>query len=479
MIRQKQKFLGSFLIVSLLAFTQPQALDSANLTSVADTLSTSRLSYYGSLNGAHTVGATLLTVNTSGSPSTSTANLFSGDSVWVGDAGTGSTYTVDDILDTDEFQITAGLGSGDVEDDDVIIASRSATHTVTFTTATAIPNGAIRILIPSGANNNNDGIPNHDGFDYGVDTPSLTAPTGGGVTSWETATATASAGTGCTAGNHCFEARYNGTNTATTALTFTIGGANKLINPAPGASHTAGTADTYTVTVQHLKDRLQDYAVVDSTTIKIAVIESVRVTATVDPSLTFTVAGAASGATRCGTTTDVTTTATAVPFGSVSLAAYNDASQTLSAVTNAAGGYAVTMISDDQLSVGGDHSTEIVNTDCDSENCTDTTSGEWSTENDVSGFGFSIQNVDASTVPFEYSTATGNCTGTYCARMIPSTATASETPDDTDTALSIMSKTTIPTTTEDMYVCYRLTVATTQTAGDYENNITYVATATF
>ncbi|PIP52449.1 hypothetical protein COX09_01550, partial [Candidatus Beckwithbacteria bacterium CG23_combo_of_CG06-09_8_20_14_all_47_9] len=190
MIRRKQKFLGSFLIVSLLAFTQPQALDSANLTSVADTLSTSRLSYYGSLNGAHTVGATLLTVNTSGSPSTSTANLFSGDSVWVGDAGTGSTYTVDDILDTDEFQITAGLGSGDVEDDDVIIASRSATHTVTFTTATAIPNGAIRILIPSGANANNDGIPNHDGFDYGVDTPSLTAPTGGGVTSWETATAT-------------------------------------------------------------------------------------------------------------------------------------------------------------------------------------------------------------------------------------------------------------------------------------------------
>ena len=149
------------------------------------------------------------------------------------------------------------------------------------------------------------------------------------------------------------------------------------------------------------------------------------------------------------------------------------------AQTAATAGYAVTMISDDQLSVGGDHVTEIANTDCDSENCTDATSGEWSTENDVSGFGFSIENVDATTVPFQYSTATGNCTGTYCARMIPSTATASEPPDDSDTALSIMSKTTIPTTTEDMYVCYRLTVATTQTAGDYENNITYVATATF
>ncbi|MDZ4229175.1 MAG: hypothetical protein U1C50_02880 [Patescibacteria group bacterium] len=466
-------------LASLLAFLLPTELDSANLTAVADTLSTSRLSYYSQLSGAHTVGATLLTVKTSGVPSTSTANLFAGDTVTIGDAYTASDYTVDDIYDADEFQITAWLGSGDVEDGDVIIATRSATHTVTFTTATAIPNGAFRILVPSGANGNNDGLPNHDGFDYGVTAPSLTAPTGGGVTSWETATATASAGTGCTAGNHCFEARYNGTNSVTASLTFVIGGANKLINPAPASGHSAGTADTYSVTIQHLRDSANSYAVADSTVIKIAVIESVRVTATVDPSLTFTIAGSAASSSRCGQTTDVTTTATTVPFGVLTLAAYNDASQTLSAVTNGAGGYAVTIISDDQLSIGGDHTTEIINTDCDSENCTDTTSAEWSVESDVSGFGFSLENVDASTVPFEYSTATGNCTGSYCARMIPSTATASEPPDDSDAASQIMSKTTVPTTTEDLYVCYRLVVGTTQTAGDYENNITYVATATF
>ncbi|MDZ4229376.1 MAG: hypothetical protein U1C50_03950, partial [Patescibacteria group bacterium] len=275
-------------LASLLAFLLPTELDSANLTAVADTLSTSRLSYYSQLSGAHTVGATLLTIKTSGVPSTSTANLFAGDTVTIGDAYTASDYTVDDIYDADEFQITAGLGSGDVEDGDVIIATRSATHTVTFTTATAIPNGAFRILVPSGANGNNDGLPNHDGFDYGVTAPSLTAPTGGGVTSWETATATASAGTGCSAGNHCFEARYNGTNSVTASLTFVIGGANKLINPAPASGHTAGTADTYSVTVQHLRDSANSYAVADSTVIKIAVIESVRVTATVDPSLTFT-----------------------------------------------------------------------------------------------------------------------------------------------------------------------------------------------
>lgn len=486
MVRLKN-LVAKIALASLLAFSgqtffliHPQELDSANLTSVADTLSTSRLSYYGSLGVGHTAGVTLIKISTSGMPSTSTANLFTADTVFIGDASTGTSYTVDDIYDTDEFTITAGLGAGDNDSGDLVIATRSATHTITFTTASAIANGAIRILIPSGTNGNNDGIPNHDGFDYGVTAPSLTGPSGGGVTSWETATATASAGTWCTAGNHCFEARYNGTNNVNAALTFTIGGANKLINPAPGAGHTAGTADTYTVTVQHLGPMTSQYPVMDPTTVKIAVVESVRVTATVDPTITFTVAGVGVGITACLQTLDITSTATTIPFGTLDLASFNDAAQQLSTVTNAAGGYAVTIISDDQLSVGGDHAVEIENTDCDNENCTDTTSGRWSSENDVSGFGFSLHNIDANTAPFWYSTTTGNCSGgSFCARMIPSTATASETPDDSDTALQIMSHSTIPSTTEDLYVCYRLVADTTQTAGDYENNVTYTATATF
>ena len=72
-------------LASLLAFALPTELDSANLTAAADTLSTSRLSYYSQLSGAHTVGATLLTVKTSGVPSITTANLFAGDTVMIGD----------------------------------------------------------------------------------------------------------------------------------------------------------------------------------------------------------------------------------------------------------------------------------------------------------------------------------------------------------------------------------------------------------
>ena len=156
----------------------------------ADTLSTSRLSYYNALTSLHLAGTTLVGV-------TSTANLFTGDTVMIGDTSTATSYTVDDIYSATQFTTTAGLDATDIQSGDLVIATRSATHTVTFTTATAVSNGAIRILIPSGTNANNDGIPNHDGFDYGVTTPSLTAPTSGGVTSWETATATVSAGTGC------------------------------------------------------------------------------------------------------------------------------------------------------------------------------------------------------------------------------------------------------------------------------------------
>jgi hypothetical protein len=460
----------SLLLLSFQAYflAIPPELDSANLTSVKDTLSTSRLSYYNSLNGAHTAGTSIIKVNTSGMPSVSTANLFTGDTVLIGDDATATEYTVDDIIDTDEFQITAALGSGDNDDDDIVIATRSATHSLSFTTATAIPNGAIRILIPSGANGVNDGIPNHDGFDFnGISANELTAPTDGGVTSWESPTATVSGGTLCTAGDHCFEARYNGTNTATTALTFTIGdgGATDLINPAAGASHTAGTADSYTVTIQHLGSRTDDYPVIDQTTVSIAVIESVRVTATVDPTITFTIAGVSSSTSTCGITTDVTTTATAVPFGTMALNTFKTLAQTLTVSTNGVGGYAVTAIENDQLGKDGATSPFIADTPCDSGPCTESSEEDWNTATN-NGFGYSLDNDDAAAISFEY-----NDTGTFDARQFAATA-------ETEAAQSIFSSTTVANA-ENANVCYRLSIGATQAAGDYENNITYTATATF
>ena len=464
-----KKFIASLTIASLLAFTFPHQLTSANLTAVADTLSTSRLSFYGSLGVGHTAGVSLIKISTTGMPSTSTANLFTGDTVLIGDAYTASTYTVDDIYDADEFTITAGLGAGDNDSGDLVIATRSATHTVTFTPASSIANGAFRILIPSGTNNNSDGIPNHDGFDYSTSVGvGATAPSGGGVTSWETATATASGGTGCTAGNHCFEARYNGTNNASGTFTFYI---NRLINPAPATGHTAGSADTYTVTIQHLGDRLSNYAVIDSTTVKIAVVESVRVTATVDPTITFTLAAVGVGSTACGATADVSSTATAVPFGTMALNTFKNLAQKLTVSTNAVGGYSVTAIENDQLGKDGGTTTFIADASGDGA-MTHETQDDWHTATQ-NGFGYSLQNADAAAIVFQYSdTSGGSCTtGTFCAKRFAATA-------DAETAQSLFSSTTVADA-EDVYSCYRLSVGATQAAGDYENNITYTATATF
>ncbi|MEK7623027.1 MAG: hypothetical protein AAB430_04055 [Patescibacteria group bacterium] len=460
-----KRFIAGLTITSILALTFPVPLNSANLTAAADTLSTSRLSYYNALTSLHLAGTTLVGV-------TSTANLFTGDTVMIGDTSTATSYTVDDIYSATQFTTTAGLDATDIQSGDLVIATRSATHTVTFTTATAVSNGAIRILIPSGTNANNDGIPNHDGFDYGVTTPSLTAPTSGGVTSWETATATVSAGTGCASGNHCFEARYNGTNSVNAALTFTIGGANKLINPKPNASHAAGTADTYTVTIQHLGDRTQNYAVIDSTTVKIAVVESVRVTATVDPTISFTLAAVASGQTKCNVTTDVTTTATAVPLGTLAIDSFSDGAQNLKVSTNGVGGYAVTAIENDQMGKDGGTATFIPDTSADA-SATEDVWDDWTSTNNK-GFGYSIQNNDAFDVTFTYASASSSCAGgagAFCSRRYPATA-------DSETVRQLFYSTTVADS-EDIDLCYRAVISNTQAAGDYENNITYTATATF
>jgi hypothetical protein len=452
-----RKFWAGVLSATLIAFGFPLKLESANLTSTADTLSTSRLSYLDALSALHTQGTTLVSA-------ASTANLFTGDTVLIGDTTTASTYTVDDIYSATQFTTTAGLDATDIQANDVVVATRSATHTITFTTASAIANGAIRVLVASGTNGNADGIPNHDGFDYGTAAGvGATAPSGGGVTSWEAATATASGGTGCSAGYHCFEARYNGTNNVNASLTFSI---NRLINPSPASGHSAGTADTYTVTIQHLGPMTSQYPVVDSTSVKIALIESVRVTATVDPTITFTVAGVNSSTSTCGITTDVTSTATTVPFGTLALNTFKEAAHTLTVSTNAASGYSVTAVENDQLGKDGGTTPNIVDTPCDSGPCTQSAEQEWSTATN-NGFGYSLDNDDAAAIAFQHDTGGG----TFKSRQFADAA-------NSEAAVELFSSTTVANS-QNINICYRISVGATQAAGDYENNITYTATATF
>jgi len=453
-----------------LGLVLPKDLTSANLTSVKDTLETSRLSYHGANASGITAGSSVIQIQTSGYPSTSTANLFPGDVIMFTD--TNNTYTVDQILSSNKFAISGTLAAADVDAGDEFIASRSATHTINLTTVSAVANGAIRVRIKAPASDYNDGLPDQDGFDFNSLTDSdVTCPTDTTGFDFVSGTATVSGGTNCPSGYHCFECRYSGTGAASTSLSLTIGGSRELINPAPASSHSEGTADTYAYIVENLDSNDN---VIDSTTGKVAVIESVRVTATVEPRLEFSVSGiTADSGSYCGvsrSSSSPDTTATAIPFGTVSISAFTDAAQQLTVSTNAVGGYVVTAIENDQLSIGGDHSIEIPDTPGDNSSASHTTKDEWS-NTATKGFGYSIQNVDAASVAFQYSDSDGNCTGTFCAKQFADLAN-SEVPQ------TLFSSTTVADS-EDIYVCYRLIVSSTQQSGEYENQITYRATATF
>lgn len=469
------RYLLSYSVLVLCTFAallQPSHLSSANLTSVKDTLQSSRLSVNARVDSTGTsVGSSNVKLKTAASApanTISTANLKAQDSVVI---GTG-TYTIVDIIDSDEFTVTPVLASGDADDNDPIYLKNRPRHAITFTTASAVANGYFQILLPADTTTPNDGNPDDEGYDFNT-TVDVTSPADVGSTfDFVTGVATASGATGCTspANYHCFEFHYSGTGAVGQALSLYIGntnGSNTPIAPATGTSHTEGTADTYPIIVRQFAASTDPNVAtpVDATTARIAHIEAVRVTATVDPTISFSIAGIASGNTRCGVSTSVTTTATSVPFGGMALNTFKTLAQDLTVSTNASGGYVVTASENDELGLGGATTPFIPDTSCDSGPCTISSQQDWNTATN-NGFGYSIQNVDAASVPFQYNTA-----GTFDARPFANIV-------DSETPQTIFSSTTVANA-ENAYVCYRLSVGATQAAGDYENQITYTATGTF
>lgn len=120
------------------------------------------------------------------------------------------------------------------------------------------------------------------------------------------------------------------------AKTVTVGASTLLwTNPATAASYqikiTAGS---------------------DSDSTRVAIIDDVTVTAAVDTTLTFTISGVASGSTNANGeagTTDVTTTSTSIPWGTLAAGVAKEARQDLALTTNAANGFTVTVFQDQNL----------------------------------------------------------------------------------------------------------------------------------
>ena len=480
----KQSLFFLLLIFFFLTFLKLVAnfsqVQSASLSSVTVLLSNSRFSFMSALEGAQTVGSSLITIDTTNYPSTSVLQAQSGDVLRIGTAGNNYTVatTIDDATD-DKLSLTSGLLTGDTTDDLPVYATQSTTMTVKLTTVSALPSGKFRILVPARDDTaaNRDGVPDDSGFDFGLATQaSIACPTSfpAQYSAWS-ATSTAANGSVVIDGidYHVFSCSHSGTGAVSTAFDGTTYSAfviSNLINPSPSTSN-LGEADTYTVIVQHLDSA---DTVIDETITKIGVIDAVRVTATIQPQLTFEIGGVTAPATKCGNSVSGSTTALAVPFGDITIGFFSDLAQILTVTTNAANGYQVTAIQNDQLGKDGKacatpgSDPECI-VDANVSGMSSSVSADWNTvSGNQYGFGFSIGAATSGiTRAFYYDESSR----TYSARHFADLAAAGSPQLIFSRSAAALSDT--------VDVCYRLTPSATNVAGDYENYIVYTATATF
>lgn len=458
---------------------------SFSLASVSVTLSNSRLSFRGALGAGNTVGTSQVIINTTAGayPSTNSAQLVEGDTIAVGEGGSLATHDVTDIVSGSQFTIDDVLASGDADTGDDVISTQSASLTVRLTTSNAIEGGRFRVLVPALDSDaaSSDGIPDGGYFEFGTSAPTVTCPSDIANYDFVTGTATASAITISGADYHSYECAYSGTGGVSTAFDGTTNDAiviNPVINPAPKATHIQGIADTYRVIVQQLNN---NFDIADQTTVAIGVIEAVRVTASVAPQITFRILGVNAGTTLCnGNSMNVTTTPTSVPFGELLISGFTYAAQGLTVSTNAVGGYSVTAVENDQLGRNGGTclgdntgSTCIPDSAGDNSTMSHTSGDEWSSST-VKGFGYTLDNSNATglTPAFEYDSSTGSCDGTGdCFRQFADA-------EDSQAPQTVFSHNDVADN-HNLYVCYKAVISATQAAGNYENYITYTATATF
>ena len=449
---------------------KPQA---ANLTSVSVTMSNSRVSYRGRVSGTPGSDTIMDIVIDSPAITDYTVNLITEitDALKVTDSLTFTTSgarTIADVVDTNTIAIDSAIAT---TNETFYLAETSALEVV-FDTNTDVTAGYFQVLVPATGTSatSADGIPDQAYFDFGTGSPTVSCEkTGSHTFGTPTASAGQTGGILPTGYWHVYTCPYT---TGGTGGTITIG-IPTIINPAPAAGHITGIADTYEVVVRNV--RTSDNAVIDSTTVKIGAIEAVRVSATVVPSLTFEIIGETAGATRCGETTDITTTGSSVPFGEINTGDFKYGSQELKVTTNALSGAVVTAIANDQLGRNGEVCAgDTYNAGVDAFECiwdanvasmSHTVEQDWTVETET-GFGYSIENIDSDNPAFEY-----NVGGTFVARHFADFESAQDPVD-------VFGPST-PTNSDSIYACYRIIADALTAAGDYYNYITYTATATF
>lgn len=488
-------------VVVFLVFAKTAS--AANFTSASATLTNSRFSYKaGVLTG--TSGNSVVTIDGSGNADNNTNHLFPGDVVCFTDVGENGcignkTYTVANIPSTTSINLTSPL-TDTLLTDGYVIASASAALTLTFTTADVIPiNGDLYITIPTvnTTGRTNDGIPDTaattatNGFDQGkVVLGDITAPATN-CTQWGTIVVTSGDATNDL---RIQIPKSTATCAASSALTVVIGSTHNLINPAPLTTHTQGQADAYQI---NIKSRDSAGNTIDQSDVMVAPVEGVLVSATVDETLSLTVAGiTADSGSYCGisrTASSPDTTATSIGWGTISptyAAATHNTQQQVTVSTNAKSGYSVYIEEGDQMGKDGNTCTGtspsagdftfvagmcIRDSACGAVACTEAAAKDWTDMATYVGLGISLQDTSGTDAVFDWDgkPAETTCTtGTFCARQIADVTQGGET------RAAIMSNTG-PVSGSSAYVCYRIAITNLQPAGYYYNKVRYTAIPIF
>src|SRR3989339_12923 len=470
---------------SLFSFTliKPLSVDDAVIKAASATLSNPRRSYYASVSGPLVASTAIIPIKTSGGtgPETTVAGLFPGDTVVIGPNGDETVASIPSTTGSN-FVIDGGLNVGASDNTD-IIATQSGTLTVAFTIGSAIPaNGYVELVIPDPPSNGNDGKPDYNatlanlGFDANGIANTNTTTSGGTGCTWS-GTETFTAGTGA---GHTYSFVTTTQCTAGT-ITMTVGdGTTGLVNPARVGA--IGSADVYQMNIY---TKTSAGVIVESRDVSVAIVEGVLVSANVDETLSFTVAGRASGTTSWNIATLITTTATTVPWGVLSTtyaAGTHNAAQQLTLSTNSSSGYKVYAQENDQMGLNGNTCTgaapsageyTFVAGTCirDIPTATHTTAFDWGTPGTNYGLGYSLENATGTPAQFLY-----NDSGTFYAKQFAD----KEVPEsETDADAQLMVETTGPVAANSVYVCFRINIPGDQPSGYYYNIVKYTAVPIF
>lgn len=447
----------------------PRTAKAADLSLPKDTISTSRPSAAAPAAANIAANTTSFTFDNNGS-----RYLASDSAKFYPDTG----ETIDIVNVASMAGTTVYLGGATTNTHhkgSVITVPVTAKHTISFTTVGSVPSdGLLKVIFPIG-DTTNAASPSATGFSFnGLGSNNLSV-SGATCGTW---TVTAASG--------LVQCNLSVALTGPTAITITVGAGTSgplLINPTKTA--VAGTADTWAVQILTTNNT---GTVIDNSKVKVGTIESVMVYATVEPYMTFTIAGMANGvAVNTGNTngctnteiinTGFTSSSTEVNLGVLGASVVNIDAQLITIATNGWGGYSLTATSSGHLLDPG-----IGYWIADAQGTpTNNNTPAPSNGTMIAGtpsFGIHPCGADVSAAAWVQGGASQTCTtgsGTKCYYANPSPAYYYDLASDSTGPIADIALTGGGLTT----VQYAATMSNIVPAGTYRTSMTYVATPTF